>query len=148
MDDPAKRFAAKLRVISAQVKEWEDRDLQESGSTTRPLFFADLEELATILEGKSGQYRATISPIQNWPQSLDKLRRDFEIAELVHSYRVDPERTVSDGIEAAVAKFRCEGIDIESVRRANRLYGRFFREGTSDAAFMVRALAGAKLARG
>ena len=144
MGDPALKLAAKLREIAEHVKAWERRDMEESGKLSRPAYFADLEKVASILDGTNAQFACTLTPRQNWPEALSRLNRDFAIAEFVHSYRNDPCKSVAQGIEDAAAQF---GIGKESVKRANRELGKYFRDGNADLAAMMRALEVARLAR-
>ena len=144
MGELEEHFAAKLRRISAKVLEWESRDFQEeSDPKVRGTLFMDLEELAASFDGTSDRFVATMTAKQNWPESVRRLDRDMEIARFVHRYRTEPGLKVKDGIEQAARHF---GIGEETVKRANRELGGFFRSGNEDIAFLMLGLERSKLA--
>lgn len=131
MNDPVSRYwADRLRMIAAQVKAWESRDVRDQrergeSKLSRPAFFADLEELATAIEGTSNQWSANVQAKQNWPKSVKNFERDWRIAKLIDEHRRDPDSTVWRGKEAAVEKFTV-GPDL--VDAAWKQYGRYWRD--------------------
>ena len=132
MTDPAAKYwADRLRIIAAQVKAWESRDVREQrerGDRTlsRPAFFADLEELAAALVGDSSRWAASVKPRQNWPRTVEIFDRDWRIAEMIDRHRLDPESTIAKGKAAATEQF---AVGEETVAAVWKNYGSYWRDG-------------------
>lgn len=135
MTDPAAKYwADRLRVIAAQVKAWENRDVREQRergerALSRPAFFVDLEDLAAALDGESARWAASVKPRQNWPRTVENFDRDWSVAELIDQHRLDPQSTVAKG-KAAAAEHFIMGADL--VDAVWKSYGRYWRDGTAS----------------
>jgi hypothetical protein len=105
------QLAVHLRLIARQVKEWEDRDLREAAAAdprhlSRPAYFADLENIAAMLEGKHREHRLRVGKSgRGRPGNVANVDRDLEIARIVKEHSERAGGTVAAGIEAAVTKF-------------------------------------------
>ena len=126
MTDKAERIAAKLRKIAIQVKAWEDRDLAEADATSRPAYFADLEEIADILEGRDARYRAIISPIRGFETTAVNVVRDLEIAEHMHEARQRPDYKYDDAMESAIERF---AVSDKLIVKADAKFSDFLKAG-------------------
>ena len=126
MDDPAAFFAAKLREIAARAKNWEDREIQETKATTRPLYFVDLEEIATMFDGNHPRFRLNIAPKGGWQRTAQNVVRDFQIAEFMSQRRSGADFDYEASIEAVCEEF---GVGDKTAERADTRFRKAIDSG-------------------
>jgi hypothetical protein len=86
------KIAAKLLKIAEQVKVWEDRDVREQKEAgkrlSRPAFFADLQEIAAMLEGAHPHTKLKGGKPNRGSRrrSHRHVQRDLEICEIIHRH--------------------------------------------------------------
>ncbi|KPF75040.1 hypothetical protein IP68_10485 [Blastomonas sp. AAP25] len=146
MTDISIMWATRLRNIAEAVKKWEARDLRDQKERgeklSRPAYFADLEELAAALEGKSARFAATATARQNWPRTVRDFDRDWEIAALVHQHRMTKQKgSVQRGKAEAM---KLPGVTEDIVHEADKRYRRYFIDGIADNVVMFLRMKAAR----
>lgn len=128
-------LALKLRRIAAQIKIWEDRDFAElvaTGSRTlsRPCYFADLEDVAAMLEGKHFEHRLRRSKAgRGRPGGVSNVDRDMAIAKLVDEVRLGQGGSVKAGLDAAIEQFH---VSPKSAEKAWLRFGAAIGSGNEE----------------
>lgn len=119
MTDILPKPIRRLREIAEAIRVWENEWFAKSNSTSRPLYFADLQEIAAMFEGTHKRYRATVQAKGGWQLAVVNTQRDFEIAEFMAEQRAQPDFEYEKAIKKAAEKFKKSDKLIE---RADRKY--------------------------
>lgn len=136
----------RLREIADMVKRWEDRDLRETGSSTRPLYFVDLIEIAQMFDGTHAQFTAKVKPKGGWPRTTWNTVRDFEIAEFMHEQRQRHDFNHERAVALALKQFPSVGV--KSIERADTRFRHIMDSPTDrQVLLMMEVLASSRIAR-
>ncbi len=102
-------LANKLRRIAKKVEEWDRRDVEDQigrgdKRLSRTVYFADLYEIAAMLEGRHSLHKLHVSKPSRGRRARgpNLVERDLEICKIIHQV-VEADGFVKNGVELAVA---------------------------------------------